>query len=818
MRARYVRLLLVTCSLLVGTELSANEATPVSSITAHDGFEVELLRSAQPGEDSWISMTFDDRGRLILGLDNQGVGRLTLPTDGSRADFERIENSFRHCRGVLYAHDSLYVCATNSKGFYRLRDTNADDQFDEVKLLKTMDYRSRYGHGTNQVVLGPDDMIYVVNGNDVSFPEGVSPDSPYRDPRNDWLVPNPHDAGHDNRVGHILRTDPEGRTWEVIAGGFRNQVDIAFNSDGEMFTYDADMEWDAGLPWYRPTRLNHVVSGGEYGWRWGTGKWPPYYTDSLPTTLDTGLGSPTGIEFGTKSNFPRKYRQALFMADWQNGRIYAVHMKPQGASYQCEYELFIEGGPLNVCDLEFGPQGDLYFITGGRGSQSGLYRVRYTGPQGSEQIKPDTEREQQAKSARELRRSIEVYHTTRDAKAVDALWPHLGSNDVWIRYAARIALERQDIPTWRDQALLETDVDRSLMALLALARVGIADEQPALMEALLRHDLDDVGKDQLLTALRIYAVSFTRQGRAAPTVEQSVLRELERLYPHRNSTVSQELCELLVFLKSSLVISKTVPMLETASTQEAQIHYAQLLVRVEGKWPIDARRAFVRWLARAQRFPGGKLVDATIKNLRQDFVTQLTEAERDALGDELAELDSGTAADLPTTSRPLVRHWMIEELLPRADAAATGRDYEAGRRALAAGACLRCHRIGDEGGRIGPDLTAVGKRYDNKALLESILLPSKVVDPKYRYTAYVLINGKVVQGRPIGVSSKEITIETDPLSGASIKIQRDAIEESSPAQVSPMPGGLADVLTADEILDLLAYLRAGGDPTHAAFE
>ena len=279
-------------------------ATPVTSITIPSGFRVELLRSAGKGEDSWISMTFDDSGRLILGLDTKGLARLKLNDDPKKTTFEMIEKTFKHSRGVLYAHNSLYVSATNSKGFYRLKDTNGDDTFDDVKLLKQFNYKSRYGHGNNQLVLGPDNMIYLVNGNDVSFPKGTSTTSPYRNPKNDHLLPNPHDAGEDDRVGSILRIDPEGKEYKVMAGGFRNQFDMAFSSEGEMFTFDADMEWDIGQPWYRPTRINHIISGGEYGWRWGTGKWPEYYADSLPATLNTGLGSPTGWSLVPKASFP----------------------------------------------------------------------------------------------------------------------------------------------------------------------------------------------------------------------------------------------------------------------------------------------------------------------------------------------------------------------------------------------------------------------------------------------------------------------------------------------------------------------------------
>ena len=89
-----------------------------------------------------------------------------------------------------------------------------------------------------------------------------------------------------------------------------------------------------------------------------------YYEDSLPTTLDTGLSSPTGMVFGAHSDFPERYREALFMGDWQNGRILYVEMSPRGASYDCNYDVFLEGGALNVCDLTFGPDGKLYVHMG----------------------------------------------------------------------------------------------------------------------------------------------------------------------------------------------------------------------------------------------------------------------------------------------------------------------------------------------------------------------------------------------------------------------------------------------------------------------
>jgi putative heme-binding domain-containing protein len=799
----------------------ADAAEPANLPQVPSGFQAELLRVAGEGEGSWISMTFDDRGRLLFGRDDEGLMRLTLADDPSRIAAERLATGaaeLKHCRGVLFAHGSLYVTATNTPALYRLRDTDGDDRFDDVRLLKELDYRSRYGHGANQIVLGPDGMIYFVVGNDVSFPEGTYPDSPYRDPRNDWLLPNPHDAGHDDRVGYIVRTDPEGTSWEVVAGGFRNPVDLAFNAAGEMFTYDADMEWDVGLPWYRPTRVNHVVSAGEYGWRWGTGKWPVHYQDSLPSTLDTGLGSPTGMTFGYRGRLPAKYKSGLFLGDWQNGRILLATLKPAGASYACEYEVFAQGAPLNVCDLEFGPDGALYFITGGRGSQSALYRVRYTGDEAAPAEPAAEEDGAAAAEARALRRRLEEFHTGRDPRAVEEAWPHLNSSDRWVRFAARMAIERQPRELWRSEALVESRPRAAATALLALARAGEAADQRELLAALDRLPLEKLDRETLLTALRAYAVSFVRQGRPTEELCEAALRRVDSLYPHSTSVVNFDLCELLVYLNAPGVIDRTLDLLEAAPAQEEQNHYAQALLHAESGWEIDHQRRMLDWLQQARSFRGGKLLPTVLGQMRTDFLNSLGEVERERLSAEIAALETPPDDAPAAAQRPLVRQWTLEDFASDLEQPLVGRSHERGREALAAALCLKCHRLGDEGGAVGPDLTHVGRRFDARALLESILTPSRAIDPKYCDTAYILDDGKVVVGRPVQVDARRLVVETDPLTQAVVTIERSAIEETQPATVSPMPTGLADVLTRDEVLDLLAYLKSSGDPLAPAFQ
>lgn len=790
------------------------QATPVSSIRAHDGFEVQLLRSAQEGEGSWVSMTFDDAGRIVVGLDDRGLARLTLDADPQTVAYEPLANteSLRHIRGVLYAHDSLYVCATDSQGVYRLRDLDGDGQFEHPELLQHLPYASRYGHGTNQIVLGPDDHLYLVCGNDVVFPTAMEEDSPYRGGRNDWLLPSPHDAGHDDRVGYIARLDPEGKSWTVLAGGLRNPFDLAFNRDGEMFTWDADMEWDLGLPWYRPTRLNHIVSGGEYGWRWGTGKWPAWFPDSLPTTLDTGLGSPTSMAFGHTSNWPQRYRDALFMADWQFGRILMVDLVPRGATYEASAQWFLEGGPLNVCDHAFGPDGAMYFITGGRGSQSGLYRVVWRGEGSSPETvsEPPQADVAQAQTARQIRHQLETYHRQRDPAALDFIWKYLGDDDPWLRFSARVALENQPVAGWRERI---NSADTSLAAqtaLLALARVGESPDRNRILSQLADLPWTELDGRQWLLPLRAMQLALIRQGEPEEPLRHQLVERLNPLFPQRDFAVNWLLQELLIKLQAPEMLPRSLDLLESAATQEEQIQYAKTLSQVAQPWDVASAKRFLRWLARTRNLNGGKLASTAWRNLRTDFETQLSPDLVAQLQTELAQLDAPLSEEPLTelAARPLVRNWTIDDLIDEvANLIPEEHSLALGQQALAAAACLRCHRMGDSGSPVGPDLTHVGKRFDGRALLESIIEPSRQVDPKYLNATYLLSDGRIVSGRTLGVSKQQLTLEIDPLSGRTLVVDRQEIEASLPTTVSPMPAQLLDTLTREEVLALIALLR-----------
>ena len=109
----------------------------------------------------------------------------------------------------------------------------------------------------------------------------------------------------------------------------------------------------------------------------------------------------------------------------------------------------------------------MYFITGGRNTQAGLYRVTYTG---DESTAPANLHDEVGAKERKLRHELEAFHGKKNPKAVATAWPHLDSDDRYLRYAARIAMESQPVAEWKSKALAEKQPTAALTALLALAR------------------------------------------------------------------------------------------------------------------------------------------------------------------------------------------------------------------------------------------------------------------------------------------------------------------------------------------------------------
>lgn len=796
------------------------------------GFQAERVYKVPRDEQgSWVSLTVDPEGRLIASSQWGQLYRITPPPkqSGLEAKVEKIDLAVGQAQGLLYAFDSLYVVVNGAtaqgSGLYRVRDTDGDDQYDEVRLLRRIEGSGE--HGPHGIVLSPDGKsLYVVGGNNTEIPNPEKSRVPRHWGEDLILSPqnDPRGFGASIRApgGWVCRTDPEGREWELIATGFRNAYDLAFNQNGDLFTYDSDNEWDMGMPWYRPTRVCHVVSGGEFGWRTGSGKWPAYQPDSLPAAVEIGPGSPTGIAFGSGSQFPEKYRRALFLSDWSFGNLYAVHLTPRGASYDGIAEPFVTAAPLPITDLVVRPQdGMLYFTVGGRGVESALYRVWYAANQAEREAPPPSVGDV---PPAEIRRRLETLHQPgadlrEAAKIVERAWPQLGHPDRHVRFAARIALEHQPLVLWQERTIRETNPQILIHAAIGLTRSWDghdadghdADWQAKLIAALVRIDWSALSEEDRIGLVRAYQLALIRLGPPSESLRKKLIDRLGPLYPAESPSLNRELCGLLVALRGPDVISKTLELVRNARTQEEQIHYMFCLRLLSEGWKMSERAEYFEWFKRADEYRGGVSFDSFTDQIRKEASKTLSAEEKQALVDLLADRRV-TSLPAAAANRTLVRNWTVDDLIGPASEHTAGRDLVRGEALFAAASCFRCHRMAGRGGTTGPDLTGAGRRFTVRDLLEAIVEPNRVISDQYRSTVFTLSDGKTLTGHIADMKQGELSVITDMLRPRDYtQINRDEIEEMGPSPVSMMPAGLLDTLSLEEILDLLAYLRAGAE-------
>lgn len=833
-------------------------AQAVDNLNLLPGFKAELVHTVpKASQGSWVSMTnAPDGGLFVSDQDNAGIFHVRpaeLGKPESQTVVTKLPVEISSAQGLYWAFDSLYVHVNggNRSGLYRITDADGDGELENLETL--MKVSGSGEHGPHAIVYTEDKQnLYINAGNHTDLPEITGSRQPAVW-QEDHLLPrqwdaNGHARGRMAPGGWICRVTPDGQSWELVSHGYRNEYDIAMNSVGELFAFDADMEWDVGSPWYRPTRVCHAVSGSEFGWRSGTGKWPVYYEDSLPPVLDIGPGSPTGIVFGYGANFPAKYQQALYMLDWTFGTIYAVHMEPTGASYKAVKEEFISGSPLAVTDTVIGEDGAFYFTVGGRGTQSYLYRVYYDGNDSTAPSEPKDS--QETIDARKLRRSLEAFHGGIFPEAVKTAWPYLGHEDRFIRFAARVAIENQPVNEWKKKALKEKDAQAAAVALIALARMGDESDQSDLLDALNKFDVSKVSETAALGLLRAYALTFTRMGRPDQDSIDEVITRLNPHLPTDSDNMNAELLRLMVYLDEPGVIEKGMALLASAKPTpipewaellkrnrgyggtiqkvldnhppSQKIAYAFMLRNVRYGWTMDQREDYFTFINEASKHPGGSSYPGFLKNIRDEALANCSEAEKVALAGITGQsLEAAPAFEVVATEGS-DDVWELKKAVSVAKRRGLKkRDFENGRNAYYAAGCADCHRFDGAGGAVGPDLSTVSSKFSIADLLEAIIEPSNVISDQYGSSLVTLNDDSFIEGIVVNQSGSkeegEMHVYTSDPKADPILVKTADVKSIEPSPLSQMPDDLTLQTNEEELLDLLAYLMSRGNPDAPEF-
>lgn len=1072
--------------------IGPHDRSPWKSITLKetylDRFDVpegfELTRIAEPKMvGSLVAMTWGNRGRLLVSRERGPI--LSAIDDNGDGIFDRVveyTKAVTNCQGLCTVGDDLYAVGSGPKGvgLYRLPDKNHDDKADDVELV--VHHQGGMGdHGPHDVVFGPDGWLYHNMGNHAHIRQKPEANSPVRDYDEDYLlVPKFEDAGgHAAGIkapgGTIWRFTPDGKHWWLETSGFRNEYDFAFNAAGDLFSFDSDMEWDVGAYWYRPVRVTHCTAGAEFGWRSGAAKWPAYYFDSLPGTVDVGRGSPTGVIFYDHTQFPKRFQGAFLCCDWSLGRLLAFQLKKTGASFTGTYETFLSGNPLNVTDIEVDRDGSIVFTTGGRATEGGIYRLRrkggstrkadaanvaellmlpqiqsawareiaarvksaagtrweteltaaarngdpatriraltllnQLGPNPDVKLLRDLSKAEDAtvrafvahllgfhsgKQVRDslvrlladtdatvCRRACEAFVESGLEPPVDSVMPLLASQDRWLRFAARLTLERVALEKWLPGALGSSDPHVVTEALLASYRRDRRGSAKTILEhtaKLLTASKLLLSSELRLAALRLTQLALLQGVRNADTGRIGVV--LLSQFPTGQTPLDAEIARILVALNVDGAAAKIVPLVEKARTNGEQLHYALTLRYLNAGWNFDLKRRLMDWYERTPGWEGGNSLTGYVRNVvgaisekftpddRSYFVRQwrrhpagaalivriskpeqiadferiiadlLEDAGRKPSPGEEDLISAGTASlgnssaptaraslrrlyeqypdrresiaraiavspvadDWPVLLRTLqfadettqqlclgaladldrkpdkadayrtviqaalrlkengglaatgllhtwtgiddksehdvakavafYQKWYRQKFpsappaeLPKADTEKSKYTFEQvvdlsehdgrgsvdrGRLIFAKARCAKCHRFGSDGEGVGPDLTSVRRRFQRKEIVESIVYPSRVISDQYRMVQVETKEGQVYAGMPIPGVSKNDKLVLLLSDTTRLEIPKSRIEEQTASKTSVMPAGLLDLLSLQEVADLLAFLE-----------
>ncbi|MGV3608857.1 MAG: PVC-type heme-binding CxxCH protein [Planctomycetaceae bacterium] len=357
-----------------GGSVHAQEAA-APPLVLPEGFQAALFADDDLAHDIY-SLTLNGQGEVVVS--GPGYIKTLKDTNGDgKADTAKLFSSLPKsgAHGLLFVDSWLF--ATGDDCLLRFADANNDGEADGPPVVVAKLASSE--HGASGLVLGPDGWLYMTCGNDSKVNTGwqVAPSSPLSVAES----------------GAIVRMTLDGAVKEIVAEGFRNPYDLAFDGKGRIYTVDSDGERDHHLPWYEPTRAFDVSLGAHHGWllqgwqqSWSRPEW---MADNVPRQAEFGRGSPTGVTVYRHKHFPEKYQGGLFAACWTLGRIYHVPLKEQGLSNALpeSSEVFLQtAGTVGFApvDMAIGPTGEMFVAIGGRRTRGGVFRISFTAATGTQ--------------------------------------------------------------------------------------------------------------------------------------------------------------------------------------------------------------------------------------------------------------------------------------------------------------------------------------------------------------------------------------------------------------------------------------------------
>ncbi|HYO25767.1 MAG TPA: PVC-type heme-binding CxxCH protein [Lacipirellulaceae bacterium] len=772
-----------------------------------DGARLELV-AREPEIVTPIGMAFDARGRLLV-IESHTHQR---PADYSGPQGDRIrmfadsDGDGRLDRWSTFAQgyqQAMNLCVRPGGGVYLvtrrdvrlLEDTDDDGASDKETIILRLDTEGDYPHnGLSGIAFHP------AQGGTLAVGIGENSGIPYTLVGSDGATLDMHEG-----AGAVYACAADGSGVRRLATGFWNPFSLCYAG---LHLYCVDNDPDARPP----CRLIAVQAAGDYGFRYQYGRAGVHpllaWNGELPGTLPAicGVGeAPTAIVL---------HRAHLWVTSWGDHRLerYAPEADAPGGA-QARREVIVQGdADFRPTGCAVAPDGSLYF--GDWVSRSypvhGQGRIWRLAPPPSDA--PPADEGLQPLNADSWARDLDP----RTAARQWAIFTGKGLPKDAGDYAAappELRLDALSSLRWRGvsdpssllaPALLDANPDVRLAAVRWIADerlVRFRDDVARLLEG-------DIPTERYFLAV-LGAVEWL-DGNAAPRssgISDALLqRELAnprrspqlhalalRLISPDHKWLSRE--RLLGFLQSDAAVLRREA-LRTIAMQTGPERFA-LLAEIAGDPRFDSEM-------RADAVAG---LAADVSH-HEALLAKLA-GDRDAVV-------AGEAARVLRLSRPLRNS---AEPLPAASdleawtaLAAHGGDPESGRRLffMAAGPqCAACHQHRGRGGRVGPDLTQVGRQQDRARILASILQPSRDIAPHYQPWELRSADGLTRVGLRLPQGGDDGVEPYADAAGRRFELRSEEIELRTPADASIMPEGLAASLNVQDIRDIVAFLAAG---------
>lgn len=798
----------VVCLLVVSLPAWAWAADPATAADppkpVDPGLRIDLI-AAEPEIVTPISCRFDSRGRLFVveshthfppdnyqGPKHDLIKIIDDPAGDAAYDRIRVfhEGTKKTMALAIGRDDSIYLATRDS--VVRLRDTDGDDVADETQTLIKLETKADYPHNglsgllieepagqTGTIIFGMGENFgesYVLRGSDGREQRGQG------------------------EGGNIFRCTIDGGQLERIATGIWNPFGICRDEAGRLLMVDNDAD---AMP---PCRIVHVLPQADYGFQFRFGRagthplqaWNGELPGTLPMVAGTGE-APCAI---------LSYRGQYWVTSWGDNRIERHTPHHQGASISATRDVAVVGDAMfRPVDMAIAPDGSMFVTDWVDRSynvhrKGRIWRIRFSTPAPSTPGLTLGKKELFAKNELPKLPDEQVkslIHDTEDpfmaqfATVEAGKRKRLDGDDFASEERAGVRLAWLQNQRWKTIAGANDAPDTD--AISAIISVAMQDEDERVRVAAIRWAAER-GSKLMLPKLnaQLGRNDLSQRELAATAAAISYLEMGKVEVGGFDALTRQRLISMAVDSERSAKLRRSALSLVPPESPLWPVDRLASTVRDEDR---SLARSAARHLAVAANGNDNarKLVDQLLSNRS---INESLKADL-AIRHDQSEVTSESKPPLDA-----IDDWMKR--------VGQGGDAERGWRVFfsnAKGKCASCHQRDGRGAGVGPDLTKLAtSNADRRRILESILHPSQEVAPMYTSWKVLTTDGRAIvglklNGGGVGQSARYLLPDS-----TTVDVAMEEIEDQSASEQSIMPAGLEQLMSMQDIADLLAFLTS----------